>query len=418
MRDVYIILGAPGSGKLTQAKLLSKKLKLDFISLGQTIYKQRINKNYPYFFEKSEKASNSSISISRVISYKIKEIKKNSKKKGLVICGYPRRESEAKKLVTILKKLGFKVKCVINLNISLETIIGKRGKNYICQKCGTVYNQVLKPKIKGKCDKDSGTLIKEKINIKESREEFIQSLKENKGAYSFLKKIADFYFTVSGDEKELDVFSNIILKIKNETRECFTVYKKQSSATLETKYGVFEIISYLSIVDYTFHLVLVKGRVKNKFRVLTRVHSSCITGDIFSSLRCDCGMQLSQSMKLVQKEDSGIIVYLFQEGRGINIVNKINTYALQQKGLDTFEANEKLGLPAEMRQYGVVKDILEDLGVKTIRLLTNNPDKISKMTELGIAIEKREPIEIKPTNFDKRYLITKKNKMKHKLHVV
>lgn len=422
MKDVYVILGAPGSGKLTQAQLLAKKFKLDFISWGQTVYEEKLHKKLPHCFEKSMetevRCEKSTQIFFKTIESKIIAYKKKNNKKGLVICGYPRKLSEAKNLLLILERNGLKVKCLINLNLSLETIVKRAENNYFCEKCGKVYNELLVPKHKGECDKDNSKLTKIEVKPAELKEEFTQFLKENKKTYEYLRGRAEYYFNVSGDENELDIFSNIVMKLKNETRECFTVFKRQSSAILPTEFGSFQIITYLSIVDFTYHIALVKGDVKNKFGVLTRVHSSCITGDIFSSLKCDCGPQLHRAMQLVQKEDCGLIIYLFQEGRGINIINKINAYAMQQKGLDTVEANEILGLPAEMRQYGAVKDILEDLNVKSIRLLTNNPDKISKLTDLGVAIEKTEPLEIKANDFSKRYLSTKKYKMKHRLHIV
>jgi len=151
---------------------------------------------------------------------------------------------------------------------------------------------------------------------------------------------------------------------------------------------------------------------------LVRIHSSCHTGDIFGSFRCDCGPQLEHALKLIEKNGSGVLLYLSQEGRGIGLFNKIKAYALQDEGLDTVEANERLGFAPDMRDYHVAAAILEDLQISSIDLLTNNPNKEKQLAELGIAINKRIPLEIPPNEYDKRYLQTKKEKLHHKLTLV
>lgn len=178
------------------------------------------------------------------------------------------------------------------------------------------------------------------------------------------------------------------------------------------------MFTYLSKVDYKENLAIIKGSVKNKRGVLLRVHSSCITGDILGSLKCDCGEQLQKALKTIEKSNVGILIYLHQEGRGINIINKIHAYELQGKGADTVEANTLLKLPVDMREYGAVKDILSDLEVKSIKILTNNPDKVYKLEELGIMVESVVPLEIKPHKHNKKYLLVKKNKMNHNLKLV
>ncbi len=187
---------------------------------------------------------------------------------------------------------------------------------------------------------------------------------------------------------------------------------------LPTEYGNFELILYESFVDKNYHLALKFGNLRLKSKedsILVRVHSQCLTGDIFSSLRCDCGEQLHQSMRMIAKEKRGVLLYMRQEGRGIGLVNKLKAYCLQEKGLDTVEANRKLGFKDDLRDYGIGAQILVDLGLSRIRILTNNPKKIVGLQGYGLEIVKRVPIEIKPTQYNKSYLRTKKEKLHHLL---
>lgn len=185
--------------------------------------------------------------------------------------------------------------------------------------------------------------------------------------------------------------------------------------TLPTPYGSFRLIVYESILDRDYHLALVKGEVKGKKDVLVRVHSQCLTGDVFHSLRCDCGDQLQMALKLIQKEECGVLLYMRQEGRGIGLLNKLKAYALQDKGLDTVEANLALGLEPDLRDYGIGAQILVDLGLSSIRLLTNNPRKVVGLEGYGLKITKRLPIIIKPNKINKKYLITKRDRLGHLL---
>lgn len=182
---------------------------------------------------------------------------------------------------------------------------------------------------------------------------------------------------------------------------------------LPTDFGEFDLYLYKSKVDGNHHLAIVKGEVEGKENVLVRVHSECLTGDVFGSLRCDCGPQLRQAMRMIASEGAGVIVYMRQEGRGIGLAPKIMAYKLQEHGYDTVEANLKLGYPADLREYGIGAQILCDLGLKSIRLLTNNPKKIIGLEGYGLKVVEQVPIKIKPNPYNKKYLETKKKKLGH-----
>lgn len=189
--------------------------------------------------------------------------------------------------------------------------------------------------------------------------------------------------------------------------------RKIATAKLPTEYGEFNITVYQSILDEKVHVVLKKGKVRNKQNVLVRVHSQCLTGDVFKSLRCDCGQQLSKALKKIQNEGRGVLLYMEQEGRGIGLSNKLKAYRLQDKGLDTVEANIELGFSADLRDYGIGAQILVDLGLSTIRLLTNNPRKIVGLEGYGLKITERIPIVVKPHKENIKYLRTKRDKLSH-----
>ncbi|MEF3280225.1 MAG: bifunctional 3,4-dihydroxy-2-butanone-4-phosphate synthase/GTP cyclohydrolase II [Elusimicrobiota bacterium] len=206
-----------------------------------------------------------------------------------------------------------------------------------------------------------------------------------------------------------------IEKIIEYRRKKETLIEFVSKANLPTKYGEFEIRVYREKLTGVEHTALIKGKIRKDDRVLVRVHSECLTGDVFGSLKCDCGYQLEKALKIISKANAGVLLYMRQEGRGIGLGNKIRAYHLQEKGYDTVEANKKLGFKPDLRDYGIGAQILSDIGIKKMIIMTNNPKKIIGLKAYGIEIIDRMPIKIQPNIYNKKYLITKKFKLGHLL---
>lgn len=207
-----------------------------------------------------------------------------------------------------------------------------------------------------------------------------------------------------------------IRDLQNYRKRREVLVERIASTRLPTKYGEFAACGYRNKLNGEHHVALVKGDIGDGRDVLCRVHSECLTGDCFGSLRCDCGEQLASAMAQIQQEGRGILLYMRQEGRGIGLLNKLRAYELQDQGLDTLEANLALGFGGDLREYYIGAQILRDMGVKTMRLLTNNPDKVYQLSDFGLEITERVPIQMEANPNDIRYLRTKQRRMGHLLN--
>jgi len=217
-------------------------------------------------------------------------------------------------------------------------------------------------------------------------------------------------FRMAGRQKLKVITIEDLIRHVRQTRK---LIRHMLTTDLPTRFGHFRMMVYEDVLEKHHHLAMVKGEVRGKKRVMVRVHSQCFTGDILGSQRCDCGEQLAKALRMIEGEGEGVLLYMRQEGRGIGLLNKLMAYQLQDIGLDTVEANLALGFKADMRDYGIGAQILVDLGLSTIRLLTNNPRKMAGLEGYGLKIVERIPVIIKPNRANLRYLTTKKEKLGH-----
>ena len=416
-----VLFGPPGSGKSSQALLLQEKLGWHYVSWGK-ISREIMNRygRYKSCYKIVKKLTEENKPfppgfIANFLDQEIKRmLRKNKEIKVIVLDGFPRRIQEAKELLDIVKSNNLSLGAVIKFNVNYETIKQRISERIFCPKCGRFYNKTIQPKKDGLCDNDGVRLVKRLDDYSETLEDrFDVYMEESLDAFIFLVRYAEISFDVDADQEEIALFAEIINKLKLKQKEFYRIYQRVGQTKLPTDFGDFDLVGYQNIINYEYHLILTKGNLRGKRNVPLRVHSSCITGDIFYSKKCDCGEQLQQALKYINDCGLGLVIYLFQEGRGINIINKIKTYELQSDGINTVEANERLGLPPELRQYGIVRDILFDLEIKSVALMTNNPDKISKLQSTGVIIESRVPLEIIPNQYNINYLKTKKEKMGH-----
>jgi GTP cyclohydrolase II len=416
--SLIVVFGPPGSGKNLVCSYLAAQLGCQHLSWGALFRSPEFRRQHQEAFAVIDDESVSIPTRSELISSLMDASMAvlaggNEEKASLVLEGYPRRIEEAKAFLSTIQRGGYVLDAIVRINPSLGLAHSRLKERVICQTCGDYYLPFdLKTNI---CPKDGSELTHLPVSIQEAGDDFRTYNREIAPVFEHLSRHAEAAFDVSGDDDKLTVFSNILTKIRQKVKSYARIYERHPSTPLKTWFGTFKLIPFQSKVDHTFHLAFVKGKVRDGDDVLVRVHSSCITGDIFCSKRCECGAQLVLALSRINSQGKGVLVYLYQEGRGIGIINKVRAYRLQRRGHDTVDANELLGLPVDMREYTAARDILSALRVKSVILLTNNPDKVQKLTDLGVVISGVEHIEVPPNAVNRRYLQTKKARMGHQL---
>jgi adenylate kinase family enzyme len=324
MRDkkpikLFILFGPPGAGKTTQSLLLQEKLGWHYISWGKI--SREIMNNYGkykscYAIVKKLTEENKPFPpgfVANILDQEIKSLLKNNKEVSAIIMdGFPRRLSEAHELLDIMRNNGLYLDSIIKFNVNFETIKQQINERMFCPKCGRFYNPVLKPKKEGYCDADGTRLIKRPDDYLEIlKDRFDVYMEESLDAFNFLTKYAVNSYNVNADQDPISLFAEIISKLKTRNKINYQLYHKVGQTKLMTEFGEFNLIGYQNKINYDYHLVLVKGDVKNKRAVPLRIHSACITGDIFQSKKCDCGKQLQKSLELINKNGLGLVIYLF-----------------------------------------------------------------------------------------------------------
>lgn len=414
-KELYVLFGPPGAGKSTQTALLEQQLKLRYLSWGAV--SRKIMEGKPNATSKLLRKAASHDAplplkiVSRILSKEMRAALASPECKGIILDGFPRRKDEAENLLAMAEQFGLGIKAAIRFNIDRQTLLERTKARQTCATCGAPSAENGSP---GVCRIDGGTLVKRKDDRSSTAaSRFLRYLSESPEAYAIVSGKAQCAFDVDANQSELNVFAEIVTKLNAGLKASYKMYKKTGSTPLQTEFGTFRLVGFQNIVSYEHHLALVYGDVAGRRNVPVRLHSSCITGDIFSSLRCDCGPQLNAAMRHITEHGSGVILYLFQEGRGINILNQIEAYRLQNQGLDTVEANEKIGLPTELRDYRPAKEMLDDLEVKTVNLLTNSPDKVHHLLTEGVIIEQRLPLIVKGNPINARYRRAQIEKMGH-----